>query len=151
MFWSGSLSQPVSHMQRKVVPLVLWLLPIICVCNQVTTAVVLLVIARWMDFWVIIFICSLFSPSGPQSASDCCTGETTSIRSGVSKYVNVCHTDTRKVKTNTNSQLSAGSNSLPSPVCGACAHRGADGGENARFLLLCLRATKGIKGPFFYF
>lgn len=44
---------------------------------------------------------------------------------------------------------SASSNSLPAPLLWACAHRGADGGENARFLLLCLRATKGIKGPFF--
>lgn len=57
---------------------------------------------------------------------------------------------TYTLKTNKRKLHSASSNSLPAPLHWACAHHGADGGESARFLLLCLRATKGIKGLFLF-
>lgn len=101
-----------------------------------------------MDFCVIIFICSFLLPFGTQPAPDGCTDKTTSFCSAVKMYVNVCHTHT--LKTNKCKLHSASSILLPVPLQEACAHRRADGGESARFLLLCLCGTVGIKGPFYF-
>lgn len=133
-----SVSQSVSHMQRKAVALVLCLLPTICECNEVTTVAVLLLPD---DFWVIIIICSLLSPSGTQTVSDCCTGKT------FVEYVDVCHTHCE----NKHKLLLASSNPAPcSSLLGLCSPWSRWTRKRSLPVAL-LTCHKRDKRPFFYF